>query len=334
VIIALTFTACDKDHEEPQTSISIYMEIDSAGDVNIYDIPVMDRYLFGYPAWISDDYLLYSKAKLYRGSLDSYDYQQLLPDNIDCFGYGICHSVARQKIWFCNSDGIWSCNFAGGDITFVSPTPIKEMQLSSHGNFLIGYRIDRSQSLCLVDLATGIMEEQSTSHSVHKAFYNEDLQLISYLTYVRETENSFQVRVRSKDGSSELIAIDFGNISIRNFQVSASGRYVAGMASENGSISYPLYIHDLQTGETNDLGLVRSFQMLAQGDQMIFLPADGRYFKVSKYDFDTGGITDLHSGYLHDYRYYYLYKLIVREDGEKIRIYGWGKLEIEDRRIL
>ena len=335
LIIAITIMACDKDEDDDTLKSKHFsMEINALGTVSTYSAPGMERYLFGYPVWISDDFLLYNKAKLYRGSLDSSNLQQLLPDSIDCFGYGISYSISQQKIWFCNSRGIWSCNFAGGDIIHVNPTPIHTMQLSNHGNFLMGFRIDRAETLCLVNLATGIMEEQNTDYSVSKAFYNEDLQKISYLAYGLRAVNASQVRVRSRDGSSDQKVIDFGNMGTSNFQASADGRYVAGMIGDSGPSSYPLYVHDLQTAQTSELGYVRSFLMFPQSNRMVLLPAEGKYFKVSSYDFATGQTTDLHSGYMNEFRFYYLEKMIMNTSGDKIRIYGWSETEPELGRIL
>ncbi|PKN80127.1 MAG: hypothetical protein CVU48_03075 [Candidatus Cloacimonetes bacterium HGW-Cloacimonetes-1] len=333
VVIVFTITACDQVSEDVPYDNTIYMEIDLLSAVNTYGVSQMENSLFGYPEWINDDFLLYSKAKLYRSSLNSTFFQQLLPDSLDCFGYGISYSTAQQKIWFSNTYGIWSCNFTGGDITHINPTPIKEMQLSNNGNFLMGFRVDRSESLCLVDLSTGIMEEQITSYGVYKAFYNEDLQKISYLCWVQEIGRG-QVRVRNRDGSGDQMVVESGLYLLRNFQVSANGRYVAGTAMDNGGAGYPLFVHDLLIGETVQLDSVRSFQMCPQSNRMILLPVDGSYFKVSSFAFDTGQMTEIHSGYMGDCRYYYLYKMILRADEGKLRIYGWGRNEQIYGRIM
>lgn len=303
------------------------MEIDPMGVVYTYDAPWVEMQRFGYPEWISDDFLLYSKAKLYRRNLLTNEFLQILPDSVDCFGYGISYSIAQQKIWFCNNYGTWSCNFGGGDVTLINPTPIKAMQLSNRGNYLMGYRIDRAQSLCLIDLDSGVMEEQSTSMNVIKAFYNEDLQLISYLCSQSEGGYSAQVRVRHRDGSNDRQVMSFGSYYTQNFQASADGRFIAGSISTGVSNTFPLYIHDLQSGETTNLANVRDFKMNPRDNTMIYLPTDNSFFKVSSYDFDTGLSTELHNGFYKAYRLHYLYKLLMRADGERFRIYSTGYRE-------
>jgi len=334
LIVALAIVGCDRGDGQPSNTKMIRMEIERSGNVSFDDYSEMEHNTFGKPIWLDDDYLIYYKAKLYRASLENSDYQQLLPDSIDCYGYGITYSLEQQKIWFCNEYGLWCCNFNGGDINKISGVPLKEIQLSNNENFISGYRIDRANSLCLVDLASGDMEEQSTEYSVQKVFYNEDLQKLSYLCYVMDNKNSTQVRVRKRDGSQDQVAINFGNIRVENVQVSASGRFLAGTIADDGPSSYPLPIYDLQTGRTIQFTEVRSFAMMPDEDELYMLPGSGKYFSIVRYNLITGELTELHSGIVGAYHLYYLNELMMKADGSKIRIIGWGERENNDRRLL
>jgi hypothetical protein len=334
LIVVLAIVGCDRDEEQSSNTRMIRMEIERSGNVSFDDYSEMEHNTFGKPIWLDDDYLIYYKAKLYRASLNNSDYQQLLPDSIDCYGYGITYSLEQQKIWFCNEYGLWRCNFNGGDITKISDTPLIHIQLSNNENFITGFRIDRANSICLLDLNTQVMEEQSVDYYVQKIYYYEELQKLSYLCYVMDSKNSTQVRVRSRDGSMDQEAINFGNINVRKFLASSSGRYLVGTTAENGPSNYPLYIHDLQTGETIQLGIARTIEAMPTGDEIYVLQGSGKYYGIAKYNLVTGELTELHSGIVGAYHLYYLNELMMKADGSKIRIIGWGERENNDRRIL
>ncbi|MDZ4121777.1 MAG: hypothetical protein U1C33_05115, partial [Candidatus Cloacimonadaceae bacterium] len=183
VLIALLVSACERDRDNNRYMTKLlHLEMDISGNISAENFPGFYSTVFGKPQWIRDDYLLFSKAKLYRGSWDAVDMIQLLPDSIDCFGYNISVSTSRERIWFCNAQGVWSCNFSGGDITHVYPSPMDVMQLSNRENYLVGVNMNDRSGLRLLDLATNTMEEHNAMGTIIKAFYNEDLGKFSYLT--------------------------------------------------------------------------------------------------------------------------------------------------------